>query len=227
MLSSFEKIIFVLGFMLSVYLGWRSFSTMFRVINKGQDKLHFDNIRTRISKSLSAFILQSTVLTSRPLISIIHAVVAWAFILYMLVNIGDILTGFIPNFHFLGNGTIGHFYRLFVDVFSVLALIGVIILLFRRFVFSSPDLQINENILLLPSARSGIRRDSLLVGLFIFGLVGFRFLGVSFNLAARAFDTWQALASSLAYAWKDFDPELLLLLVQVMKLVSIILIMMK
>ncbi len=215
MLSSYEKIIFVLGFLLSAYLSWRSFLTMFRVINKGQGKLYFDNISTRILKSLSAFLLQSTVLSSRLLISIIHSIVAWAFILYMLVNIGDILTGFVPNFHFLGDGTIGHIYRFFVDVFSVLALIGVIILLFRRFVFSSPDLQIKDNVLLLASARSGMKRDSLLVGLFIFGHVGFRFLGESFNLAATGPDTWQPLASSLAYVWQGFDSDLLMLLVHI------------
>lgn len=210
MLSIYEKFIFVLVFILSMYMGFRSFSTMFKVINKGQGKLYFDNMAKRISKSLSAFLLQTTVLTSRPLISIIHSVVAWAFILYMIVNLGDILRGFIPEFHFLGDGMIGRLYRLFVDIFTVMALIGVVILLVRRFIFSSPTLEINENVFLLPSVRKGMKRDSLIVGLFILGHVGFRFLGESFSLAVDGPDAWQPLASSLAFVWQDLNYDLLI-----------------
>lgn len=212
MLTSYEKIIFIIALIISAYLSWRSFSIMFRVINRGQGKFNFDKLAKRITKSLSSFILQSTVLTSRPWISFIHSLVAWAFILYMLVNLGDILTAYISNFHFLGTGTIGNLYRLFVDIFSVLALFGVLILITRRFIFSSQDLQIKENILVLNSARSGIGRDSLIVGLFIFFHVGFRFLGESFYLNAYGLDDWQPLASSLSGLWQGFNSDISLVL---------------
>jgi hypothetical protein len=159
MLTSYEKIAFLLALGLSVILSWRSFMVMFKVINKGRGKLYFDHLERRLGKSLSSLFLQNTVLTSRPVVSLIHGLVAWAFILYMLVNVGDILTGFLANFHFLGTGIIGNIYRLFVDAFSVLALIGVSLLLVRRFVFSSLELQIRDNVLLMDSARKGVRRD--------------------------------------------------------------------
>lgn len=206
MLTTYEKIFFSIALILTIYFSWRSFSIMIKVIKKGQGFLQFDNLQKRILKALSAFILQNTVLTSRPIVSIIHSLVAWAFILYMLVNIGDVLSAYIAGFHFLGQGIIGNVYRLFVDIFSFLALAGVLFLLLRRFVFSSPDLKIRSNILLLDAAHSGIKRDSLLVGLFIFFHVGFRFLGESFYLAADGFDSWQPLASMLAGLWKGSDP---------------------
>ncbi len=215
MLTSYEKIVFLLVLCLSAFLSWRSFSVMIKSINRGQGKLHFDHLGSRLSKSLSSLFLQNTVLTSRPVVSLIHSLVAWAFILYMLVNLGDVLAGYIANFHFLGTGLIGNIYRLFVDIFSVLALMGVLFLLVRRFVFSSDELHIRENVLLLDSARKGIKRDSLIVGLFIFFHVGFRFLGESFYLALSGVDRWQPLASTIGTLWLGSDSETFIILFHV------------
>ncbi|MCK4754197.1 MAG: (Fe-S)-binding protein, partial [Calditrichia bacterium] len=215
MLTSYEKIVFLLVLCLSVFLSWRSFSVMIKAINKGQGKLHFDHLGSRLSKSLSSLFLQNTVLTSRPVVSLIHSLVAWTFILYMLVNLGDVLAGYITNFHFLGTGLIGNIYRLFVDIFSVLALVGVFFLLIRRFIFSSDELQIRENVLLLDSARKGIKRDSLIVGLFIFFHVGFRFLAESFFLAMGGADKWQPLASTVGTLWLGSDSEIFIFLFHV------------
>jgi Fe-S oxidoreductase len=188
---------------------------MFRVINNGQGGLYFKNPAKRISKSLSAFILQSTVLTSRPMISFIHSLVAWAFILYMLVNLGDVLSAYISNFHFLGTGIVGNIYRLFVDIFSVLAIIGVLVLIIRRFIFSSRDLQINDIVYLLESAKRGISRDSFIVGFFIFFHVGFRFLGESFYLAKVGSDQWQPFASILSTLWIGINTDVQNIMVHV------------
>jgi Fe-S oxidoreductase len=215
MLTSYGKIVFLLALCLSVFLSWRSFSVMIKAINKGQGKLHFDHLGSRLLKSLSSLFLQNTVLTSRPVVSLIHSLVAWAFILYMLVNLGDVLAGYIANLHFLGTGLIGNIYRLFVDIFSVLALVGVSLLLIRRFIFSSDELQIRENVLLLDSARKGIKWDSLIVGLFIFFHVGFRFLGESFYLAMGGADQWQPLASIVGTLWLGSDSEILTILFHV------------
>ena len=200
MLALSEKIAFIVIVLISAYLTWNSFSQMVRIINMGQGKLHFDNLLKRLFKAIKIVLLQNTVLKDRLILSIIHTFVAWAFILYFLVNVGDILYGYIPNFHFLGTGTIGNIYRIFVDIFSVLAVIGVAIFLLRRFVFSSPKLKINSNVMLMDSAKSGMKRDSLLVGLFIIGHVGFRFIAESFLLVNNP-DPWQPLASSFAVMW--------------------------
>jgi len=210
MLSSYEKIGFLLAVIISFILSWRSFSIMIQAIKRGQGKLHFDQLGLRVRKGLSALLLQNTVLTSRPVVSLIHSMVAWAFILYMLVNLGDVLTAYLKDFHFLGTGVVGNIYRLFVDIFSVLALVGVFLLLIRRFVLNSVDLKVRENILVIDAAIEGIKRDSLIVGLFIFMHVGFRFLGESFNLANAGTDRWQPLASTVGLLWQGVGPEQLI-----------------
>jgi hypothetical protein len=43
----------------------------------------------------------------------------------------------------------------------------------------------------------GIRRDSLIVGVFIFLHVGFRLLSVSFLMALEGADPWQPVASAI------------------------------
>lgn len=204
MLTFYERIFFIILVLLSGYFSYNTFSGMIKVINKGQGNLFFENIFNRVSKALSVLLLQNSVLKTRLILSIIHAFIAWAFILYFLVNIGDILYGYIDNFHFMGKGIIGNLYRMFVDIFSVLAVIGVAVFLIRRFIFSSKILQIKENVALLASARIGMKRDSLIVGLFIILHVGFRFIGESFLLIEQP-DIWQPLASSMASLWQGMD----------------------
>ena len=62
MLSNYEKIAFLMILSISVFISWRSFSVMIKVINKGQGKLYFDLPWQRAKKSLSSFFLQNTVL---------------------------------------------------------------------------------------------------------------------------------------------------------------------
>jgi Fe-S oxidoreductase len=185
---------------------------MIKSIKRGQGQLYSDHLGLRLRKSLSSLFLQNTVLTSRPAVSLIHSIVAWAFILYMLVNLGDVLTGYIEGFHFLGTGIVSNLYRLFVDIFSVLALLGVFLLLVRRFVFTSSDLKIRENVLVPDSTLMGIRKDSFLVGVFIFLHVGFRFLGEGFYLANVGTDQWQPLASLFGLLWQGLGSEQLVFL---------------
>ena len=209
MLTTIEKIIFLVALLISFYLSWRSFSGMFRMINRGADRLYFDKMGRRISRALSSFFLQRTVLTSRPWVSIVHSMIAWAFMLYMLVNIADILAAYFEGFSLLGSGSINHIYRLFVDLFSLLAVAAMGSLLVRRFMFRSGNLKIRQNVFLLASAQQGIGKDSLLVGLFIIFHVGFRFLGESFYLAANGGDSWQPFASLFAQLWSSADGQTL------------------
>ncbi len=215
MLSMPEKVIFVIVALVSLGLAYRSFNIMAKVINRGQGKLHFKPLIPRLGKALSVLFSQKTVLNNRPLLSFFHALIAWAFILYFLVNLGDILTGFIAGFHFLGQGVVGNIYRLFVDVFSVLAVGAMVIFMVRRFVTGSPRLTFTDKVLLHPGAASKIRNDSLIVGLFIILHVGFRFLGESFTIASRGSDAWQPLASAVSLVWGGLDAASIDLMIHV------------
>jgi len=207
MLTFPEKILFIAALLTSIYFSWKTFSVLIKVINRGQDKLYLDNFGSRFVESILVFAAQKTVLKTRPVISLIHSFIAWAFILYFLVNFGDILTAFIKDFHFLGTGGLGNAYRLFVDIFSVLAVLGMFILILRRFVFGSKQLSINENVKLHEKAVKGMRHDSLLVGLFIIFHVGMRFISESFHIRIYGADEFQPLATAFAALWQPLSAD--------------------
>ncbi len=137
--------------------------------------------------------------------SLFHGLVAWGFIYYLIVNLGDVLAGFISDFEFLGTGILGNLYRLGSDTISVVVLIGMVALIIRRFIIQPKNLSTQEDVLLYPGARNNIRRDSAIVGAFILVHVGSRFIGQSFDIAAEgSADTWQPFASALANLWSNW-----------------------
>src|SRR5690606_35103458 len=103
--------------------------------------------------------------------------------------------------HFLGSGLIGGIYRFLGDVLSVAVLAGVIYFLVRRLIAKAPALTFHENVPLHERALPGMRRDSLIVGMFILVHVGSRFLGQSFRIADRAGDPWQPAPGVVARLW--------------------------
>lgn len=116
----------------------------------------------------------------------------------------------------MGNGLIGGVYRFVADILAVAALVGVVYFILRRFVFNAPALQYRDNVKLMPSVQAGrIRRDSLIVALFILAHVGFRFLGESFNIALQQAtegtgDAWQPFASLVSHLWTGMGANALL-----------------
>ena len=200
MLTLVEKILFFVAVVASLYMTYITFGRMFKVILRGQDKLDFKQIPHRLSEGVSAM-FTIPVFKTRPVSSIFHAFVAWGFIFYMLVNAFDVIAGYIPAFHhFLNSGAMG-VYRFLSDIFSVSVLIGMSYFLIRRFIAGSPALTIHDNVKLHPKAKHGMRKDSLIVGLFILAHVGFRFLGESFLIAQEGRDLWQPFASGVSYLW--------------------------
>ena len=135
--------------------------------------------------------------------------VAWGFIFYLLVNIGDVLWGFLPGYEFLGSGTAGKVYRTFTDIFSVSVLIGMTMLLVRRFLLRDKGLQLRERTPLLSNVRRDIRRDSAIVGAFILVHVGARFVGESYQLALHGPDVWQPFASQVSRLWTSWSTSAL------------------
>jgi len=162
-------------------------------------------------KGLAAFIGQKTLFKTRPVVGFIHALVAWGFTFYLIVNVFDVLYGFIPGFHFFPNYIIGKAYRIFVDIFTVLVLFGVIYFLVRRFITKDYRLEINSPVMLSDEAKVGMKRDSLLVGAFILLHVGSRFLSASFEIAQNKPDWYQPAATMLSMSWAGMDFESLVM----------------
>ena len=212
MLTPTEKLLFLLIATLSLVLSFRNFSLVFQIVRRGRPDLAFDGLKYRIRHALQVYITQQTVLRSRPVVSLLHALVAWCFTYYLFVNLGDVLEGFIPDFRFLGRGIAGGIYRLGADLLTVIVLVGVTYFLIRRFATPALQLGIAENVKLHPKANAGMRKDSLIVGVFIVMHVGFRFVGASAVIAADGADDWQPFASLVATLWSDVSPDWLVLL---------------
>ncbi|MDP6628667.1 MAG: (Fe-S)-binding protein [Candidatus Marinimicrobia bacterium] len=209
MLSNLERILFIVLAIVSMGLAWVTFRRMFKVIGRGSDPIDWAKALGKWPKGLSVFLSQKTLFKTRPVVGAIHAGVAWGFTLYLLVNVIDVLYGMVPGFHFLPNHFLGDIYRFFVDFFSMVVLVGVVLFVIRRFVTKDERLVTNEPVLLSESARKGVRRDSFIVGLFIILHVGFRFIGASFEVAIHGADWSQPGATLLSTAWAGFSPEAL------------------
>ncbi len=209
MLSYNEKILFIMFVIITFSVSYVSFRRMVLTINRGQGSLPWDSLPSRVFMGIKAVINQNNMIRNRPLISLMHSLVVWGFIIYLLVNIIDVAEGLFSGFVFLEDSTAGNFYRFIVDVMTVAIIAGLGGLLIRRFIVKSGELNVGPQITLHPKAIDGIRKDSLIVALFILCHVGFRLLGMSFNVAASQPDSWQPFATQIAKLWMDIDPTYL------------------
>jgi Fe-S oxidoreductase len=202
MLTLIEKILFALAVLASMYTAYRAANRIIHIIRRGHGKIDWRKAREHLFSTSVKTLSFQPVFRFRFWPSLFHGLVAWGFIYYLLVNLGDVLQAYIPDFHFLGQGILGGLYRLGADVLSVGVLVGMTTLLLRRFVFKPVTLTARSEIHLHPKARFGILRDSAIVGIFILLHVGSRFIGESFILAKTGeVDPWQPFASAISRLW--------------------------
>ena len=207
MLSPIEKVFFLLALMASMYGAYYATKRIIGTINRGHGKVDWGVIWNRIIPVFFKVITFLPVFRLRFIPSLFHGLVAWGFLFYMLVNFGDVLEGFIPDFHFLGQGALANWYNLFSDVFSVAVLTGMVALIIRRFILRPTTMTARKDVLVLPEARTGITRDSAIVSSFILFHVGSRFIGESFSLAASGKDPWQPAATTISMLWQGWTPS--------------------
>lgn len=211
MLTLPEKALFIIAVFASAFAALRLALRITAILRRGRGqpdwKLAGERLAGVIIKTLS---LEPTFrLRLGP--SIFHALIAWGFIYFLLVNLGDALAGFISDFQFLGTGMVGNLYRFFADLLSVGALVGMVALLVRRFIFKTPALSAREQVLLHPKARLGIRRDSAIVGAVILIHVGARFLSQSIRIVLDEPDIYQPFASAVSNLWAAASPTQLII----------------
>lgn len=209
MLSPWERGVFLLLAVLSV-LG--TAHGLWGVVGSIRRGTRHESVRITgktVVAALLQVVFQQRTFRTRRTVALFHLFVVWGFLYYGLVNVGDLLEGFIPGFRFLGHGWPGGLYRLGADVLSVAVLVGVAYLAYRRFVLKPQALRFHERVLLHPGVARGIPRDSAIVFGFITLHVGSRFLGQSFRVAAEGGDPWQPFAATVAVLWQGWPPEAL------------------
>lgn len=212
MLTLIEKILFGLAVVAALYFAYLGFAKVYRVVMRGEGaKPTFGFMLRRLWQAAVKWIATLPAWRTRKLSTLFHFMISLGFVFYFLVNFGDVLEGLLP-ITFLGeDNTLSNLYRLAADLFTVSVLVGMVYFLLRRFVFDSPRLKYRENVKLIePVARGAIRRDSLIVGLFILIHVGSRFLGEAFQLAVdRAEglpdDRWQPFGTALSRAFDSMS----------------------
>lgn len=210
MLTLLERIIFVIAAISTLITAGWVVRRIILIIKRGQGEIEWREATRQLLPTMLNTIVLAPVWRMRFWTSLTHAFVAWGFLFYLLVNIGDVMEGFIPNFHFFGMGMLGDLYRLGADVFSVGVLSGMLALIVRRLIIKPREMFTRETTLLHPKAIKGIQRDSLIVGTFIIFHVGARFLGESFQLAASS-DLWQPFASGVSIIWGGWNETTILI----------------
>jgi Fe-S oxidoreductase len=216
-LTTPEKILFVLLAATSLYFTYLGFRRVVNVIGRGQRNYYYpryNHLTERLGEAIARTISQVTVFRARPVASFFHSFIFYGFIFYGLVNIIDFLEGFVPPIitHSINLGVLGSLYRLIADILSALVIIGVIYFLVRRFILKDKRIEANEKTPRHEKVAAGsIKRDSLIVGLFIIGHVGFRILAASALVAyAGIRDPWQPVASAIASVLPTGDAAMIL-----------------
>ena len=210
MLSFVEQILFAVTGLISLIAAWFAVKRLVGLITEGQGKPDWKLIPKRLGKVLLKVGTFQPVFRFRLFTSIFHGLVGWGFGFYLLVNVVDILRGYIPGFFI--PGLIGNIYRLLADLLSMGVLIGMLYFLVRRFIFKPVYLTSRDTTLLDPKARTGMLRDSFIVGGFVLLHVGSRFLGETFIIASQNnLDAWQPIASMFALLWKGWSHNALLI----------------
>ena len=206
MFSVAEKIIFTIGILASAFYTYRGARHIARNIRSGQGTINWSLPFKRIGELISKYLFFKPVFRFRIVPSIFHAFIGWAFFIYLLANLNDLILAY-TNFNLLHQtGIFGDIYRSAVDFISVALLVSMIALSFRRYVLKPATLSTRDTTLLNPLARKGITRDSMIVTATFFTHTLARLLGESFYVARSGVaDPWQPAASALSALWSNKD----------------------
>src|SRR5512135_2960540 len=154
-----EKILFGLAVVASLYFTWRGVQRIIRHISSGHGQVTWSLIWKRIGQLIAKVGLFQPVFRFRLGPSILHALIGWGFIIFLVVNLNDLVYGY-TGFAILNQtGGVGDVYRLLADIANTAILVGIIGMAIRRFVLRPPTLSTRSSTLLHPKARFGIKRD--------------------------------------------------------------------
>ncbi|HSG43521.1 MAG TPA: (Fe-S)-binding protein, partial [Anaerolineales bacterium] len=176
MLTTVEKIIFILAALTSVGFTFHGFKTIIDSIRKGRPAPELKNVPGSLVKAAIKVLFQQTIFKARKVLSAIHMGLFFGLITYAFVNIVDALEGLIPGFELtyggkhLANAPTGliNAFNLISDVMSGFLLIAITVFFVRRFITKDKALTYRDNVLLNDKVKAGAQnRDSLIVDVFV------------------------------------------------------------
>jgi Fe-S oxidoreductase len=205
MLTTVEKIFFVLLAVGSLYFGGKGFYNVYKVIARGKTVPRFDDLSARIRRALWTVLAQQSVFKARPIVSLLHALVFYGFLFYFLVNLVDVIDGF---FLFQARGGAWDPFNLAADLLTAGVLIGIVGLITRRRFIQPKDFDFAPNIPLQAEAKARILWDSTIVSGFILFHVGCRLMFTATQLALEGTDPFQPVGSFFAGIYAGASPGL-------------------
>ncbi len=155
-----KSIIFSIFFLFAIGFFFYNIKRIISYLRIGQSENRLDNIPERIKNVLKIAFGQSKLLRE-PVAGIIHFLIFWGFILFLLVVVESIIQGFYYDFNFSFLGKIYLLITFVQDIFVLFVMIAVLAALYRRFVIKVPRLNMGkkENL------------DAAVILLMIFGIV--------------------------------------------------------
>ena len=205
-------ILFGLAVVVSLYYTWRGVERIIKNINSGKGKPDWNVVKKKAGVAIVKFLTFQPVFRFRLIPSILHGLIGWGFLAFLLINLGDLIYAYTGWQLLEHTGLFGDFYRLLSDIANVAILVGIVAMAVRRFVLRPATLSTRSSTLLDARARVGITRDSAIVAGFIFIHNSSRLLGESFHVALNGgFDAWQPFISSVARLWMGASPSALVI----------------
>ncbi|HZD39648.1 MAG TPA: (Fe-S)-binding protein, partial [Terriglobales bacterium] len=206
MLTVPEKALFVLLAIGSLYFGGKGFYDVYRVIARGRPDSRFNELGKRIWNALWIVLSQQSIFKKRPVVSLLHALVFYGFVYYFLVNVVDLVEGFVS---IDTRGGLWDPFNVLADLLTLSVLVGMIGLILRRYFVRSRDFSFAANVPVHKDACTGIFRDSTLVAAFIIFHVGSRLLYKSAEVARQGTDPFHPVSSFIAGAFAGLSPGVL------------------
>jgi Fe-S oxidoreductase len=203
MLTATEKGLFVLLAIGSLYFGGKGFYDVYRVIARGKPDLRFDELGRRIRNAVWIVLSQRSIFKKRPVVSFLHALVFYGFVYYFLVNLVDLIEGFV-SIH--TRGGLWDPFNVLADILTLSVLIGMVGLILRRYFFRSKDFSFAPNVPVHEHARAGVSWDSTIVAAFIIFHVGSRLLYKSAQLTREGTDPFHPVSSLISGAFAGMSP---------------------
>ena len=212
MLTLIEKFLFALATIVSLYFTYRGVLHIMNHISSGRGKPNWSLIWKRLGELIAKAVFFQPVFRFRPGVSTLHAFIGWGLLVYLLINLTDLIYAY-TGFKLLYKiGLVGDIYRLTADFFGIAIMVGMAALAFRRYILRPPHLSTRQSTLLNPKARTGILRDSAIVTTTFFTHNLMRMLGESFYLAMQGrSDSWQPFISTAASLWSGLNANTLLI----------------
>lgn len=209
-----EQILFLVILVVSLFFTYHAGKRVMHQINAGKGTPNLSDIRNNIKTTLVNTLLLRKTFKSRLIPSILHAFIALGFVMFLFVNLSDLVYFFTGARSFGVSGRLADVFRAKTELFSVLLLVGLFGMMIRRFILKPKELRANEHNHLSEIARKGINKDSMIVGAFIFIHSGARLLSEAFYLAQHenGMDVAQPITSALSQVFISYASSTLVML---------------